>query len=111
MRTDADVWILDEPTAALDPVAEQRVHDLLLRHSAGRTSVLVSHRLSAVRGADRIVVVEDGRIVEDGTHDELDSRGAGYATMFRTQARGYVEGPSVGAQAGSELTGVMTGPA
>jgi ATP-binding cassette subfamily B protein len=88
--------ILDEPSSGLDAVAEHEVHTWLREHRRGRTSVLISHRLGAVRGADRIVVLDGGAIVEHGTHDELIAAAAQYAELFQLQAAGYQE--SVGVQ-------------
>jgi ATP-binding cassette subfamily B protein len=78
--------VLDEPTAALDVRAEAHLFDRFLQVTRGMTTVLVSHRLSSVRHADRIVVISDGRIVEDGSHRELLERGGRYAEMFTLQA-------------------------
>ncbi len=86
---DAQVFILDEPTASLDARAE---YDVFLRFSelmAGRTAVLISHRFSTVRMADRILVLKDGVIVEDGTHAELVARPGLYSELFTMQAEGY----------------------
>ena len=86
---DAPIVVLDEPTAALDARAE---HDLFARIRAllrGRTVVLVSHRFSTVRTADRIVVLHRGRVTETGTHDELMARGGTYAELFTLQAAAY----------------------
>lgn len=86
---DAQVFILDEPTASLDARAE---YDVFLRFSelmTGRTAVLISHRFSTVRMADRILVLLNGEIVEDGTHDELLERGGLYSELFTMQAAGY----------------------
>jgi ATP-binding cassette subfamily B protein len=80
------VLVLDEPTAALDVRAEAQLFDRFLEVTRGMTTLLVSHRLSSVRHADRIVVIENGRIVEDGSHAELLSRGGRYADMFTLQA-------------------------
>jgi len=91
MRDDRNLLILDEPTAGLDPQAEHDLHDRLRRHRQGRTSVLISHRLGTVRDADVIVVLADGVVVEQGTHDELLAADAGYANLFRLQASGYAE--------------------
>jgi ATP-binding cassette subfamily B protein len=86
---DAQVFILDEPTASLDARAE---YDVFLRFSelmAGRTAVLISHRFSTVRMADRILVLKNGEIIEEGTHDELVSRPGLYSELFTMQAEGY----------------------
>ncbi|WP_308126001.1 ABC transporter ATP-binding protein [Nonomuraea ceibae] len=94
MRQGRDLMILDEPSSGLDAVAEAAVHDRLRELRAGSTSVLVSHRLSAVRRADRIVVVQDGRVLESGDHASLTASPDGaYARLFRTQAAGYREDP------------------
>jgi ATP-binding cassette subfamily B protein len=93
------VLVLDEPTAALDVRAEAELFDRFLEVTRGVTTVLVSHRLSSVRHADRIVVIDGGRIVEDGTHAELLAAGGRYATMFNLQARRF-------AAAGGEYSGL-----
>jgi ATP-binding cassette, subfamily B, bacterial len=85
----AGVLVLDEPTAALDVRAEAELFDNFLTVTRGLTTILVSHRLSSVRHADRIVVLEGGRIVEDGTHEELVAAGNGYARMFALQAERF----------------------
>jgi ATP-binding cassette subfamily B protein len=89
-REEADILILDEPTAALDAEAEQRVFERFQALTRGRTSILISHRFPTVRMADRIVVIEGGRIQEMGSHDELLARGGRYAELFRLQAKGYM---------------------
>ncbi|HET8627698.1 MAG TPA: ABC transporter ATP-binding protein, partial [Thermomicrobiales bacterium] len=86
---DAPVIVLDEPTSALDPTAEAEAHEKFRHLVAGRAAILISHRLSTVTMADRIYVLERGRIVEQGTHDELLCRGGTYARMFEAQARQY----------------------
>jgi ATP-binding cassette, subfamily B, bacterial len=93
LRDRRDLIILDEPSAGLDAEAEHEVHTRLRRHRQGATSVLISHRLGAVRDADRIVVLAEGQIAEQGTHDELLAADRGYARLFRLQARGYQAGP------------------
>ena len=86
---DGEVLILDEPTSSLDAEAEAAVFERLKALAAGKTALLVSHRFSTVRMADRIVVLKAGRIEEQGTHDELVARGGVYARLFELQARGY----------------------
>ncbi|WP_026412650.1 ABC transporter ATP-binding protein [Actinomadura oligospora] len=91
VRENRDLMILDEPSSGLDPEAEHEVHALMREHRRGGTSLLISHRLSAVRDADRVVVLEDGRVTEQGTHDTLLAADGGYARLFRLQASGYQE--------------------
>jgi ATP-binding cassette subfamily B protein len=88
LRADRDLFVLDEPGAGLDPEAEYEVHR---RHRAGRATLLISHRLNTVRHADHIVVLEDGRVAEEGSHHELVRAGGRYARLFRLQAEGYRE--------------------
>jgi ATP-binding cassette subfamily B protein len=87
----ARVLILDEPTASLDVRAEAELYDRFLEITEGLTTVLISHRFSTVRRADRIVVLEGGRLVESGSHGELMEEGGRYAAMFRVQAERFVE--------------------
>jgi ABC-type multidrug transport system fused ATPase/permease subunit len=87
----ADVLILDEPTANLDVRAEADIYDRFLELTAGLTTILISHRFSTVRRADRIVVLEGGRIVEDGDHRSLVAAGGRYAHMFALQAARFAE--------------------
>lgn len=89
MRGGRDLMILDEPSAGLDAMAEHEVHERLRRHRAGRTSLLISHRLGGVRDADLIVVLSGGRITERGRHHELLASGGEYAHLFALQASGY----------------------
>ncbi|MGP9538890.1 ATP-binding cassette domain-containing protein [Brachybacterium sp. AOP43-C2-M15] len=87
----AQMLILDEPTSALDVRAEAALFQDLMALTGGVTTLLVSHRLSSVRRADRIVVLEDGGIVEDGTHEQLMAHGGRYAEMFTLQARRFAQ--------------------
>jgi ATP-binding cassette subfamily B protein len=86
---EAEILILDEPTAALDAQAEHDVFARFRELSAGRTAVLISHRFSTVRMADRILVLEGGRLLEEGSHAALMARGGRYAELFTLQAEGY----------------------
>jgi ATP-binding cassette subfamily B protein len=89
VREDADIVILDEPTAALDAKAEHAVFERFLELSRGRTTIVISHRFATARMAKRIVVLEQGRILEKGSHAELVRRGGAYSKMFTLQAEGY----------------------
>jgi ATP-binding cassette, subfamily B, bacterial len=89
MRTRADVLVLDEPTAAMDAAAEAEVFEHFRQLAAGRITILISHRFSTVRMADRIMVLDRGRVMEQGSHEELMRLGGRYAHLFTLQARGY----------------------
>jgi ATP-binding cassette subfamily B protein len=86
---DSQLFILDEPTAALDARSEYQVFQRFAELTAGKMALFISHRFSTVRMADRIVVLESGRIVEEGTHDKLTQMGGRYAEMFELQAASY----------------------
>lgn len=88
---DAPVLILDEPTAALDPIAENEIYQAYRQLTEGKTSVFISHRLASTRFCDRILVMENGEIVETGTHEELMEKKGRYADMFEVQSRYYTE--------------------
>ncbi|HEY4117414.1 MAG TPA: ABC transporter ATP-binding protein [Byssovorax sp.] len=89
MREEADMLVLDEPTAALDAEAEHAVFERFHELAAGRTTVVISHRFPTVRMADRILVLEKGEIVEEGSHDALVAQKGLYAKLFDLQAQGY----------------------
>lgn len=89
MYRNADIWILDEPTSSLDPEAEAAIFAELKENLKGRIGIVISHRFSTVRIADRIAVIDGGRITELGTHQELLAAGNRYARLFELQASGY----------------------
>ena len=84
--TDPRILIFDEATSALDYESERIVHEGMAQIARGRTVLVVAHRLSALRLADRIITIERGRVTEDGTHNELIKTGGRYATLYRLQA-------------------------
>jgi ABC-type multidrug transport system fused ATPase/permease subunit len=92
---DPAIFILDEATASVDPFTETQIQEGLEAIMAQRTAVVIAHRLSTVKNADRIVVMKDGRIIEEGTHDSLMTQGGHYAelynTYFRHQSLSYIE--------------------
>jgi ATP-binding cassette subfamily B protein len=89
MYRSADIWILDEPTSSLDPEAEASIFAELKENLRGRIGLVISHRFSTVRIADRIAVIDDGRVSELGSHEELLRAGGKYARLFELQAAGY----------------------
>lgn len=89
---DAPILILDEPTAALDPIAESILYERYAEMSKGKTSVYISHRLASTRFCDKIIVLEDGKIIESGNHDELMRKNSKYAHMYEVQSHYYKEG-------------------
>ena len=83
--TNPRVLIFDEATSALDYESERIIQDNMARIAAGRTVIIIAHRLSAVRRSDRIITIDRGRLVEAGTHEELINRGGRYAALYRLQ--------------------------
>ena len=86
---EASILILDEPTAALDPLAEQEIYEKYVQMSEGKTSLFISHRLASTRFCDRIVLLENGRITEQGSHEELMEKNGAYARLFAVQGKYY----------------------
>jgi len=80
--------LLDEATSALDAESETKIHEALKRLTAGRTTLVIAHRLSTVKDADLIAVMDEGRIIETGKHDDLIAKGGAYAKQAKLQFRG-----------------------
>ena len=89
MRSGADILVLDEPTAAMDAAAEATIFEHFRSLTRNRIAILISHRFSTVRMADQIIVIDDGRVIERGSHEELMALDGHYARLFLLQARGY----------------------
>jgi len=89
MRSDADILVLDEPTAAMDAASEAAIFDHFQSQSHNKMTILISHRFSTVRAADRIIVIHDGEITEQGNHESLLAENGQYAHLFKLQAKGY----------------------
>lgn len=88
--SDAEIYVLDEPTSALDPFAEREINKLILKKSKDKTIIIIAHRLSTVVDTDKIILIENGKIVESGNHQELVSKDTRYKKMFDTQAALYL---------------------
>ena len=88
---DCELVIMDEPSSALDPIAEHAMYDNMMRACENKSVIFISHRLASAAMADRIYLLENGRIVEQGTHGELMRRGGRYKEMFSIQAKNYGE--------------------
>ncbi|MOA18973.1 Lipid A export ATP-binding/permease protein MsbA [compost metagenome] len=86
----APVSLFDEPSSALDPIAECELYDSIIEYSTNKTMFLISHRLSSVRNVDMIFMLEQGELIEFGSHEDLMSRGGAYAQMYVKQAESYV---------------------
>ena len=91
MYRKSPVVLLDEPTAALDPVSENKLYETYNEVMSGKTTVFISHRLASTRFCSRIILIEDGRIIEEGTHEDLLARKGTYYELFETQAKYYRE--------------------
>ena len=89
MRTDADILVLDEPTAAMDAGAEAKIFEHFRKLTKNRIAILISHRFSTVRMASQIIVIENGKVIERGTHEQLMELNGHYANLFSLQAAGY----------------------
>jgi ATP-binding cassette, subfamily B, bacterial len=101
----AQLLVLDEPTSALDARAEAAFYEEFIANARGRTTLLISHRFSSIRHADRIVVLEHGRVVEDGTHQSLLDQGGRYAGLYHLQARRFQAGEDIDDEAARATEG------
>lgn len=97
---DPKILILDEPTAALDALTEDEVTEELERLTRGRTTIIIAHRLSTLRFTSRIIVMENGRIVEEGTHEELLKRDGLYKRLWEAQLKGLTRMSGMEAESG-----------
>jgi ATP-binding cassette subfamily B protein len=91
MLKDAPILVLDEATSALDSESEKLIQDALWHLMEGRTAVVIAHRLSTIQRMDRIIVLEDGAIVEQGSHHKLLSHGGVYAKLWSHQSGGFID--------------------
>jgi ATP-binding cassette, subfamily B, bacterial HlyB/CyaB len=101
--TNPRILIFDEATSALDYESERIIQQNMGQIANGRTVLIIAHRLSALRMADRILTIDRGRLIEDGSHEDLISKGGRYATLYRIQAGLQADGPSVYAPASEDL--------
>ena len=83
--------VLDEPTAAIDPIMESDIYNRFINMSKGKTAVVITHRLGSARFADRIIVLKEGQIIQDGTHNDLLKLEGEYSRMWNLQAQNYVK--------------------
>ena len=82
--------VLDEPTAEIDPLQEKEFYDYLKRILNDKTGIIITHKLGSIRFADKIIVLDDGKIIEEGTHSELIKNNGHYARLWTTQVKNYV---------------------
>ncbi len=87
---DSPIKVFDEPSSALDPIAEYELFESILDDSQGKLTLFISHRLSSVKNANKVMMLEQGRVLEEGTHQELMERGGSYANMYSKQAKNYL---------------------
>jgi ATP-binding cassette subfamily B protein len=100
LARDPEILVLDEATASVDPETERVIERGIAELMRGRTSIVIAHRLSTIKRASRILVIHQGRIVEEGTHEALLARGGQYALLYRLQMLGHAAHPTPAAQNG-----------
>ena len=83
---------MDEPSSMLDPISEKKLNKLIQNFTQNKILILISHRLSTTKDADKIIYIEEGKIIESGNHSELIKLGAKYSELFNTQAKVYTNG-------------------
>ena len=91
MIKNAPILLLDEATSALDSESEALIQDALWKLMEGRTAIVIAHRLSTIQKMDRIIVMDEGKIVEQGTHKELTRKGGVYADLWKRQSGGFLD--------------------
>jgi ATP-binding cassette subfamily B protein len=88
-KDDAKIYVMDEPTSALDAIVEEKVLNNFINETNGRTAIIISHRLSLTKKVDRVIFMENGQIVEEGSHKALMAKNGKYAAMFKSQQKWY----------------------
>ena len=100
---DKPILLLDEPTSQLDPIAESELYREFAEMAEGKTAIFITHRLASTMITDRILVIQDGVVTQEGTHEQLMAEGGLYADMFNAQKQWYIHGQN--SEKGSELVG------
>jgi ATP-binding cassette subfamily B protein len=91
LKKDAPILVLDEATSSLDSMSEQYIQDSFEKLSDNRTTIVIAHRLSTIQKMDRILVMDRGEIIEDGSHSELLSKNGHYAELWNSQVNGFIQ--------------------
>jgi ATP-binding cassette subfamily B protein len=88
---DCNLLIMDEPTSAIDPIEESKLFEKIYEYSTGKTAIIVTHRMALAKLADRVLVMKKGKIVQDGTHEQLLQKEGEYKELYQTQMRWYMQ--------------------